>query len=340
METQEGIAILKIEPQTPEKVKKARAKSKTPKKKTPTKKASEPNAKKGPPQGGAFIKHVLKKGGKNGGPLLIEDLNESIDTAEYIKYLDSKKDEKLDAINMLAESNKNDYEVFLKKKKQYEELNQLKIAELKQVIQELEDKLNSKEEEFFDLSDTMAKRAKHEADVTKIRKEIREAEDFHQEKILEMEKQLLDTRMKLQKESDEKIKQMEAAAEEKAAKYLADHTSALQKENRTLEKELALLSLTTQRLLARKDQLEKENLELEREKQLRLDLISIRMKRIKDAQIYEEQRTLQRHLRMDKKRRQVMDKIIAQKGLQKMESGVELVGDSFLDGWEDVSDDD
>lgn len=135
--------------------------------------------------------------------------------------MDSKKDEKLDAINMLAESNKNDYEVFLKKKKQYEELNQLKIAgcnrinkELKQVIQELEDKLNSKEEEFFDLSDTMAKRAKHEADVAKIRKEIREAEDFHQEKILEMEKQLLDTRMKLQKESDEKIKQMEAAAEE------------------------------------------------------------------------------------------------------------------------------
>lgn len=103
---------------------------------------------------------------------------------------------------------------------------------------------------------------------------------------------------------------------------------------------MALLSLTTQRLLARKDQLEKENLELEREKQLRLDLISIRMKRIKDAQIYEEQRTLQRHLRTDKKRRQVMDKIIAQKGLQKMESGVELVGDSFLDGWEDVSDDD
>jgi hypothetical protein len=60
----------------------------------------------------------------------------------------------------------------------------------------------------------MARRSKHYQDLNKIRDEIKLAETIHQDSLIKLEKGLLDTRMKLQRESDEKIKEMEAAAEE------------------------------------------------------------------------------------------------------------------------------
>jgi septal ring factor EnvC (AmiA/AmiB activator) len=147
-------------------------------------------------EGGAFIKHVFKKGGKNAGPLLIADLDEAAlqqrldillhelkeykdrverykkenawyreeiaisqrDTEEYIRYLESKKNEKLDAVHKLAESNKKDLERFLEMKNKHESEHNAKITELKECIFELEEKLNSKEHEFLQLSDTIVLR--------------------------------------------------------------------------------------------------------------------------------------------------------------------------------------
>ena len=105
------------------------------------------------------------------------------DNAEYISYLESKKEEKLVAIQVLAEGNKRDQEGFLEKKKMYKEAYEKKIAgtlffvlfilsfsnqhtlsyppipffqqELQDTIAELEVKLNGKEDEFLQLSDTM-----------------------------------------------------------------------------------------------------------------------------------------------------------------------------------------
>lgn len=50
------------------------------------------------------------------------------DNAEYISYLESKKEEKLVAIQVLAEGNKRDQEGFLEKKKMYKEAYEMKIA--------------------------------------------------------------------------------------------------------------------------------------------------------------------------------------------------------------------
>ena len=117
-------------------------------------------------EGGAFIKHILKKGGKNQGPLLIEDLDEKElqqrlrllekelqeyknrverykrdnqwyrdeietsqrDTEEYIMYLESKKNEKLEVVHKLAESNKKDIDRFMQMKQKHELENNQKLA--------------------------------------------------------------------------------------------------------------------------------------------------------------------------------------------------------------------
>lgn len=144
----------------------AKPKSAGNKAKTSTKEASKETTQKKILEGGAFIKHVLKKGGKNQGPLLIEDLDEKElqqrlillekelqeyknrverykrdnqwyrdeietsqrDTEEYIMYLESKKNEKLEAVHKLAESNKKDIDRFMQMKQKHELENNQKLA--------------------------------------------------------------------------------------------------------------------------------------------------------------------------------------------------------------------
>ncbi|KAJ3302093.1 hypothetical protein HDV03_005437 [Kappamyces sp. JEL0829] len=305
-------------------------------------------SKTGPIEGAAFIKHVFKRGGKNSGQLQLEDLDERVlqrkldvltkeldeykhrkkenawyrqeiemaqkDNQEYIAYLESKKDEKLGAISKLAEGNKQDLEKFEMKRRMHEQEHQTKIAELADCIAELEVKLSSKEDEFLQLSDTMAKRTKHYQDLTKIREEIKSAELDHQDMLLKMEKNLLDMRMKLQKESEEKIKEMEAAAEEKAAKYLSDHSSAMERDNRRLERLLAQMTLKTQRLIEKKDQLLHENHELEREHRVRNDLVALRLSKIAQAEAREQKRKEGRRQKLARARQLFMSKAMA-KGL-------------------------
>ena len=86
--------------------------------------------------------------------------------------------------------------------------------ELQDCIAELEVKLNGKEDEFLQLSETMVKRSKHYEDINKIREEIKDAETKYEELVNELEKKLLDNRIQLQKDAEEKIKLMESAAEE------------------------------------------------------------------------------------------------------------------------------
>ncbi|KAI8927360.1 hypothetical protein BC831DRAFT_424724 [Entophlyctis helioformis] len=329
--------------------------------------ASTPPAKaRKPPQaGGAFIRNIMKKGGRNGGPLRIEDLDEDVlkkrlekldeelndyktkcakykkendwyreeietcqrDTTEYIAYLESKKSEKLEAINLLTESNKKDMEMFLVKRKKREEENHAKVAHLKDSIIELEMKLSAKESEIMQLSDTMARRAKHEAEMAKIRKEMQAAQFEHDSKMAEQERSLLETRMKLQKEAEAKIKSMESAAHEKAAKYLADHTAALEAENRRLERELRRVTLITQQQIERKERLEQESRELEREQRLRQDLVRMRLKKIHEAQERQTHtKERQRHF-MAAENKRVVAKALESKGL------LTLGLSSSHDGW-------
>jgi uncharacterized membrane protein YfhO len=129
-----------------------------------------------------------------------------------------------------------------------------------------------------------AKRARHYEELSKIKEEIKVAEVQHQEEVLRLEKSLLDTRMKLQLDSDEKIKIMESEAEQKAAKYLADHTTQIERENRQLQQQLTKLTLKTSRLIARKDQLIQENKELERQQKISNDIVKMRLDKMKKAE--------------------------------------------------------
>ena len=54
----------------------------------------------------------------------------SRDNAEYISYLESKKEEKLVAIQKLADGNKRDQELFMEQKKKYKQEYEARIAGL------------------------------------------------------------------------------------------------------------------------------------------------------------------------------------------------------------------
>ncbi|KAI9341814.1 hypothetical protein DFJ73DRAFT_961469 [Zopfochytrium polystomum] len=206
------------------------------------------------------------------------------DSTEYIEYLKFNEDQKKLTINDLTEARKKDMELFAQKKKNKEAENFQKMERMKAIIQDLEIKLEAKQQEMMNMSDVIAKRGKHEAEMSKIRSELEEADAIHMQHVTDLERTLLETRIKLQREADAKISEMESAAQEKAALYLADHTVALDQENRRLERELRECIMTTQRLLARKDALEKENRELGLASKVRNDLVKMRVEQVSEAQ--------------------------------------------------------
>jgi hypothetical protein len=85
------------------------------------------------------------------------------DTAEYIEYLQSKKKEKVTAIDELVASNAQDWTDFLEVRQVQEGKNDKNLLFVREQIAELEIKSLAKDTEISMLSDTMSRRAKHEA---------------------------------------------------------------------------------------------------------------------------------------------------------------------------------
>lgn len=111
-----------------------------------------------------------------------------------------------------------------------------------------------------------------------------EAEAKHKQKISEIERKLLESRLKAQREADARVNEMQNAAHEKAAQYLATHLAQLEHENEGLELESRRLIMLTEDKLMRKEWLERTNRELERELQIREDVVKIRVEKIIKAQ--------------------------------------------------------
>ena len=224
--------------------------------------------------------------------------------------MELKKSEKKNSIEKLNEANRQDLEYFNQKKANKQKENDEKILHLKELISSLEEKIEVKQHEIMKLSDVMGRRARHDAEISKIRKEIQTAETEHSAKVAEIEKSLIESRYKVQKEADQKIQVMQSEAHDRAYNYLKEHTQALDDENKNLEAELSLLNLKTQEQLNRKRILEQENAELEREEKLRQDLVRIRLERIQKAQIKSDA-SLQKEKKMVLQNRRVqMEKII------------------------------
>ena len=173
--------------------------------------------------------------------------------------------------------------------------------------------------------------------MSKIKEEIKNAEVQHQEEVLKLEKSLLDTRMKLQVESDDKVKMMESEAEQKAAKYLADHTAQIEKENRQLQQELTKLTMKTSRLISKRDQLIQENQEMERQQKISNDLIRMRLDKMKLAEEKQDKRKQRRQLILTKQRERFMNRLQELKGLGMDEEAMEKIA---LGDWQDVDSDD
>jgi hypothetical protein len=149
----------------------------------------------------------------------------------------------------------------------------------------------------------------------------------HQEQVLKLEKSLLDSRMKLQLESDEKIQLMESEAEQKAAKYLADHTATIERENRQLQQELYKLTVSTSRLIARKEQLVQENKDLEKRQKIASDVVRIRLEKIKRAEEKQEELKQKRRQEISSKRDYFMSKVKTIGDREELER--EAVGDWY-----------
>ncbi|TPX67374.1 hypothetical protein SpCBS45565_g03819 [Spizellomyces sp. 'palustris'] len=232
------------------------------------------------------------------------------DTAEYISYLESKKSEKQSAIDQLIESSKLDLESFVAKKKAKEVENEAKMEDLRKQILDLEDKIDTKQQEVQSLSDVMSRRARHESDIAHLHKEMQEADHQHQIRVAELERTLLEERIKVQKETDAKIKEMESAAHEKAHKYLTTHISALDAENQRLSTQLRALITRTQDLLDQKHNLETQNIQLLRDSTVRQDMLNIRLQKVVQS---EKRRERGRDKRKDLEkleRKRAMEKVV------------------------------
>ncbi|KAJ3074801.1 hypothetical protein HDU99_001665, partial [Rhizoclosmatium hyalinum] len=231
------------------------------------------------------------------------------DTTEYIRYLLNKKDEKQATIDSLQDGKKKDTEVFAQKRRDREAYNRIKIEELKNVIIELELKLESKQQDMMGLSDIISKRSRHEAEIIKIRQDIIDSDRAHNEKVAILERSLLETRIKLQREADLKIQEMENAAQEKATNYLKEHAAAMEVENIRLEAELRRCITNTQELLKKKELIERENHDLEREQIVREDLLKLRISKVMDSQAHEKKLDLLRRERVVSAKRDIFKKI-------------------------------
>ena len=141
-------------------------------------------------------------------------------------------------------------------------------------------------------------------------------ESEHQAKMGELERDLLETRMKLRKEAEAKIKSMESAAHEKAAKYLSDHTASLESENNELEQQLKVISRNTQELIRRKENLERENRELEQEQRIRDDLVRLRIEKVQNVQQRDKKKKILMRKEAARQTKHTVINSLQQRGLQ------------------------
>lgn len=170
------------------------------------------------------------------------------------------------------------------KKRIKEQEHDTNIALLQGSIHELDRKVEIRQSEITTLSDTLTKKAKHEAEIARLQKEIQDMELVHQEKVAEVERELLKERMKLKLQSDEKVVLLESQAHKNALNYLQDYTEKVKVDNARLELELKKRLQVTQEQEQRIKLLTMQNEQLKRERRVREDLINLRLKKIYNAQ--------------------------------------------------------
>jgi hypothetical protein len=101
---------------------------------------------------------------------------------------------------------------------------------------------------------------------------------------------------------------------------LQDHTTAVEAENRRLEKELRNITTITQEHLINKIELEKENKQLEREEKLRQNLIQIRINRVNNAMNLHNTNQLTEQSKKNDKQKRIIEMVLKNRGLMELTS--------------------
>ncbi|KAL6590002.1 hypothetical protein U3516DRAFT_819458 [Neocallimastix sp. 'constans'] len=205
------------------------------------------------------------------------------DTSEYIKYLEESKDKKQQEIDKIIEKANEEFQFYLNKKLERKNEYDKKYEEIENYIADLEFKIEAKKQEIKTYADIQSNRIKHETEIGRLTKSINQTKQEHDFEISNLERELLQNRVKIQRETEQTIKNMEAIAQEKASKYLNEYINLLDKDNSRLEVGLALAIKTTDKLMEEKDRLERENEYLRQENIYRDSLANIRLKRINKA---------------------------------------------------------
>ncbi|KAI9143429.1 hypothetical protein BKA69DRAFT_126622 [Paraphysoderma sedebokerense] len=141
---------------------------------------------------------------------------------------------------------------YLEKKQSLEQEHQSRLTELRNIANELEEKLEAKK----------VQRQRHDCEIEAIKKQITEIQTLQNAEIMTLEKKLIEERTRLERESDERFAKMLEQAEQQAWQYLTTHTTNLANENNRLKHELKNSASLTKSYLERKEHLEKRYQEL------------------------------------------------------------------------------
>jgi len=156
------------------------------------------------------------------------------DTSEYIKYLEESKDKKQQEIDKIIEKANEEFQFYLNKKLERKNEYDKKYQEIEDYIADLEFKIEAKKQEIKTYADIQSNRIKHETEIGRLTKSINQTKQEHDFEISNLERELLQNRVKIQRETEQTIKNMEAIAQEKASKYLNEYINLLDKDNSRL----------------------------------------------------------------------------------------------------------
>jgi hypothetical protein len=202
------------------------------------------------------------------------------DNHEYVDYLLFKKSKKIDAIKQLSATNMDDIEKLDRAKKALQSKHVRETNAISTRIADLDKKLLSKQKEFSSLQDIVDKSAKHYSDIAVIKAEVDQYTRDYKAKIAELGDELVNQRILLQSASERQIEEIKQKADEKAVEYLAEHCTNIKNENLVLKKKLAQLTVSTMKMMEKKEKLKLSVLELEREQKIKAGLASLRLKKI------------------------------------------------------------
>ncbi|KAI9183392.1 hypothetical protein H9P43_004309 [Blastocladiella emersonii ATCC 22665] len=202
------------------------------------------------------------------------------DSAEYTAYLLLKRAEKQAVIDrMNGEHDKSMAEYHARRAEIEAKLNK-EAQEITDEIADLQEKLDSKNQEILSLADVLHQRQRHEAQLAAYRKDLESLQASHTRSILELERRLLEERVRVQRRSDAQVAAMQAAAQQQALASLAEHTQQLAAQNDAMAVDLRAAVAATMTLQQRKHALEMQCTALEQELAVRERMVAARTAKV------------------------------------------------------------